>query len=381
MGCLQLTYNQKSEALKVVHSNFSSEEKRGNEYYPFGMIMPRIDNVDGEDYRYGFQGEEMDGELKGEGNSVNFKFRMHDPRLGRFLSIDPLISKYPHNSPYAFSENKVIHAIELEGLEAWYTNDGGGDGIRPEGTPAAAGPLSEDYADEQGLVSGETPVSEVNKQFVIVAKTGQVSNKKATKEWVQWMGENPEQSPDNPIRKFDLETSAGQSKATLYTQKAGKFAANAGGTWGGHVMVLTSEFDGKALGFGGNSEYHIRLPESEGYLTFMFDLSESVTLDQYWSLINTYTGADFDKKLVLPNYGYGLEFLGNNRRCTSSCLAKLKSNDILDMSLWHAREPNSFTRTLIRRNYEYNIVLPGGENEHVKYNSRMWKLYENSQKK
>jgi len=42
---------------------------------------------------------------------------MHDARVGRFWSIDPLASKYPHNSPYAFSENRVIDSNELEGLE------------------------------------------------------------------------------------------------------------------------------------------------------------------------------------------------------------------------------------------------------------------------
>src|SRR5690554_1687950 len=68
-------------------------------------------------YRYGFQGQEMDDEVKGEGNSVNYKYRMHDPRVGRFFAVDPLAGKYPWNSPYAFSENNVIHAVELEGLE------------------------------------------------------------------------------------------------------------------------------------------------------------------------------------------------------------------------------------------------------------------------
>ena len=43
---------------------------------------------------------------------------MHDPRLGRFLSIDPLAPKYAYNSPYAFSENRVVDAIELEGAES-----------------------------------------------------------------------------------------------------------------------------------------------------------------------------------------------------------------------------------------------------------------------
>jgi hypothetical protein len=60
---------------------------------------------------------------------VSFKYRIHDPRLGRFLSIDPLSDKYPYNSPYAFQENKLGLGIELEGLELFsregviYNND------------------------------------------------------------------------------------------------------------------------------------------------------------------------------------------------------------------------------------------------------------------
>ncbi|MBP6460723.1 MAG: hypothetical protein KA264_11585 [Crocinitomicaceae bacterium] len=67
--------------------------------------------------RYSYQGQEMDDEVKGDGNSVNYKYRMHDPRLGRFFAIDPLADNYPFYSPYAFSGNRVIDAIELEGLE------------------------------------------------------------------------------------------------------------------------------------------------------------------------------------------------------------------------------------------------------------------------
>ncbi|MBI1835686.1 MAG: hypothetical protein HYR91_00320, partial [Flavobacteriia bacterium] len=57
-------------------------------------------------------------EIKGEGNSVNYEYRMHDPRVGRFFAVDPLAKKYPHNGPYNFSENCVINAIELEELES-----------------------------------------------------------------------------------------------------------------------------------------------------------------------------------------------------------------------------------------------------------------------
>ncbi len=69
-------------------------------------------------YRYGFQGQEKDDAVKGAGNSYNFKYRMYDPRLGRFFSIDPLTAEYPYYSPFIFSGNRVIDAIEVDGLEA-----------------------------------------------------------------------------------------------------------------------------------------------------------------------------------------------------------------------------------------------------------------------
>jgi RHS repeat-associated protein len=58
---------------------------------------------------YSFQGQEHDNEVKGEGNSVNYNYRMCDPRVGRFFAVDPLASIYSYNSPYAFSENVIIN--------------------------------------------------------------------------------------------------------------------------------------------------------------------------------------------------------------------------------------------------------------------------------
>jgi RHS repeat-associated protein len=70
-------------------------------------------------YRFTFQGQEKDNEIHDvDGSMLAFEYRMHDARVGRFLSIDPLAAKYPWNAPYAFAENKVIQFIELEGLEA-----------------------------------------------------------------------------------------------------------------------------------------------------------------------------------------------------------------------------------------------------------------------
>jgi len=97
-------------------SNALSISKKRFKSYSFGSVMPNRSFSSG-DYRYGFQGQEKDDEVKGSGNSVNFKYRMHDPRIGRFFAIDPLTKDYPWNSPYAFSENRLIDGFELEGLE------------------------------------------------------------------------------------------------------------------------------------------------------------------------------------------------------------------------------------------------------------------------
>lgn len=44
--------------------------------------------------------------------------RIYDLRLGRFLSVDPIGSKYPMLTPYQFASNTPIQAIDLDGLEA-----------------------------------------------------------------------------------------------------------------------------------------------------------------------------------------------------------------------------------------------------------------------
>jgi RHS repeat-associated protein len=68
-------------------------------------------------YRYGFNGMEKDNEIKGDGNSYDFGERIYDPRLGRFLSVDPLTKKYAALSPYQFASNNPIKFVDLEGLE------------------------------------------------------------------------------------------------------------------------------------------------------------------------------------------------------------------------------------------------------------------------
>ncbi|MEJ0101540.1 MAG: RHS repeat-associated core domain-containing protein [Bacteroidota bacterium] len=87
------------------------------DYYPFGSLMPGRKFSSG-NYRYGFNGKENDNEVKGiEGSQQDYGMRIYDPRVGRFLSVDPLTNKYPWYTPYQFAGNKPIRFIDLDGME------------------------------------------------------------------------------------------------------------------------------------------------------------------------------------------------------------------------------------------------------------------------
>jgi len=86
------------------------------------MVMPGREYSGSNDYRYGFNGKENDNEVKGDGMQLDYGFRIYDPRLGRFLTVDPISSSFPWNSSYAFGENDVIRSIDLDGLEKIETN-------------------------------------------------------------------------------------------------------------------------------------------------------------------------------------------------------------------------------------------------------------------
>jgi len=96
---------------------FTAIVKTQQDYYPGGMMMPARMYSLGGVYRYGFNGKEKDDEVKGSGNQYDYGFRIYDPRLGRFLYVDPLTKKYPYWTPYQFAGNMPIKYIDLDGLE------------------------------------------------------------------------------------------------------------------------------------------------------------------------------------------------------------------------------------------------------------------------
>jgi len=114
------------------------------DYHPFGLQMEgRTFSSTG--YRYGFNGKEKDAEgMGGGGSTYDYGFRIYNPRIAKFLSVDPLSSKYPFYTPYQFAGNNPIAFIDIDGLEpgnpAWPVGDGNKNDINTSvlyGTPNA----------------------------------------------------------------------------------------------------------------------------------------------------------------------------------------------------------------------------------------------------
>ena len=84
------------------------------DYYPFGMVARTY--ASSQQYRYGFNGKEQDSDLDG-GTTYDYGFRIYNPNIARFLSVDPLMKDYPWYTPYQFAGNMPINCIDIDGLE------------------------------------------------------------------------------------------------------------------------------------------------------------------------------------------------------------------------------------------------------------------------
>ncbi|MEZ5014197.1 MAG: RHS repeat-associated core domain-containing protein [Chitinophagales bacterium] len=141
-------------------------------YYPFGMVMPgRSYQAGSEDgYKFGFNGKEFDPETYGAGNIYDYGFRIYNPRLGKFLTIDPLFGNYPWFSPYHFAGNSPILNIDLDGKENEATQPGTQNsdpneafiGDNPLGRPSIP-PAAETVAESKIILDGAKLLSTASK--------------------------------------------------------------------------------------------------------------------------------------------------------------------------------------------------------------------------
>ncbi|MBX3255766.1 MAG: hypothetical protein KF862_16650 [Chitinophagaceae bacterium] len=96
LGNVMLTVTDKREPVPVsgnpsVIASYKADVMTAADYSPFGMTLPgRAYNNHWQKYRYGFNGKESDSEVNGPYNELDYGFRVYEPRLGRFFSVDPL---------------------------------------------------------------------------------------------------------------------------------------------------------------------------------------------------------------------------------------------------------------------------------------------------
>jgi len=94
---------------------YTADITSASDYYPFGSHLDGR-SFEGEGYRFGFNGKEMDNEVDlVSGSKLDFGARIYDSRLGRWLSVDPLLSSYPQYSQYNFVLNDPINSIDING--------------------------------------------------------------------------------------------------------------------------------------------------------------------------------------------------------------------------------------------------------------------------
>lgn len=100
---------------------YNADIVSANDYYSFGMLQPGRGYKAGQGYRYGYSGKENDSDVKGEGNQQDYGMRIYDPRVGRFLSTDPVTKSFPQLTPYQYANNRPVQGTDLDGLELFPT--------------------------------------------------------------------------------------------------------------------------------------------------------------------------------------------------------------------------------------------------------------------
>ncbi|MBO6247869.1 MAG: RHS repeat-associated core domain-containing protein, partial [Bacteroidales bacterium] len=83
------------------------------DYYLFGELLPSNSILSSNRYRYAGKERQIMGSL----GWLDFGARMYDSYLGRWISTDPLMEKYPQMSPYLYCANDPVNRIDPRGEE------------------------------------------------------------------------------------------------------------------------------------------------------------------------------------------------------------------------------------------------------------------------
>ena len=124
---LAVINDRKTMTTRGLFNTFDATIISAQDYFPFGLEMGserQVSNTE-DGYRYGFNGKKKDEDGEwGSQTHYDYGFRIYNPSIGKFLSVDPLSPKYPWYTPYQFAGNMPIWARDLDGLEEIYSTDG-----------------------------------------------------------------------------------------------------------------------------------------------------------------------------------------------------------------------------------------------------------------
>lgn len=130
------------------------------EYYPFGDSSLRTFGKK----RYRYCGKEKDE----ESGLYYYGMRYYMPWVCRFISVDPLASKYAHLTPFAYADNQPINLFDIDGSETKATEitpQGGDKSSVRDATMVNKNPPLD--ASKVNYVN-ETPSSVADKAFEVV---------------------------------------------------------------------------------------------------------------------------------------------------------------------------------------------------------------------
>ena len=131
LGNVHVSLSDRKQESKVINDimTYLPQTASFTDYYPFGFPMPQRSKYL-QEYRYGFNGQEMDNEVYGEGASYTAEFWQYDARLGRRWNVDPI--QHPSLSSYSsFANNPISYSDQL-GLDTIFKTV---DGIETQRNP------------------------------------------------------------------------------------------------------------------------------------------------------------------------------------------------------------------------------------------------------
>ncbi|WP_162347415.1 DUF6443 domain-containing protein [Pontibacter fetidus] len=103
--------------LTISHEHIVVQE---NHYDPWGLNLTGIEKLGSPDSKFQFNGKEKQTDLGI--NWIDYGARMYDSQIGRWHVSDPLSEKYGSTSPYVYTLNNPVNAIDPDGRLVIYVN-------------------------------------------------------------------------------------------------------------------------------------------------------------------------------------------------------------------------------------------------------------------